>query len=280
MGESDPAPWRFSPLEIVMQSLAFVMANLRDIAVWSAAPVLFGLGFHLFLPGPPQGGEGSPNTVPVMFLMAFLLLWIRVPLEIRLCRKALLDENPGHFYGLELVEARSLRYLGAYMRVLGFFIALLAPAGLILALTVTPMAQNGAANALPEAMKGVSPALGMIGLLALMYAALAPRVIPVFPDVALGGPGLLLNTGRLGEVAAKARWRMVAVMAIIWAPEHSLNAMSYLGQGIGWWKDVIESVWFIPVTYFLGFATLIVSTVAGALMYEHVRAGVGETSTE
>jgi hypothetical protein len=279
MGESDSAPWRFSPLEIVAHSLAFVMANLRDIAVWSAAPVLFGLGFHLFMPGAGPGGEAPPNFVPVLFLMAFLLLWIRVPLEVRLCRKALLDEPPGHFYGLELVEARSFRYLGVYIRVIGFFIALLAPAMLLLVWMTAPVAQNGAAGDLPEAMKGVFPALGMIGLLAVMYAALAPRVIVAFPDVALGGPGLLLNTGRLGDIAGKARWRMVAVMAIIWAPEHSLNAMSYLGQGIGWWKDVTESIWFIPLSYFLGFATLIVSSVAGAFMYARLRAAA-EASTE
>jgi hypothetical protein len=271
MGESEEAPWLFSPLTVVTESLVFTAFHLKTIAGWAFAPLAFGLAFHYLAPSPPDGAEGTSGFLPNLLLLGFILLWIRVPLEVRLYRKALLDEDPGHFYGLDLIDARSWKYLWAYVRVICLFIGFMGPGVLLAAMFAAPLAKSGLAGSVPEMVMTVAPAVGMFVLLGLLYAVLAPRVILVFPEVAMGGQGLLFKPGALGEAGKKARWRMVAVMAMIWAPEHTLNAFSYLAGGWEVWKILIESWWFPLVSYLLGFATLIVSSVAGANMYRRLR---------
>jgi hypothetical protein len=270
MGESEEAPWRFSPLAVVTESLAFTAFHFKAIAGWALAPLVFGLAFHYLAPS-PQGGEDASGFLPSLLLLGIILLWIRVPMEVRLYRKALLDEDPGHFYGLELIEARTWRYLWAYVRVICLFIGFMGPGILLAAMFALPLAKSGLAGSVPEMFKTLAPAVGMFVLLGLLYAVLAPRVILVFPEVVLGGQGLLFKPGALGEVGKKARWRMVAVMAMIWTPEHTLNAFSYIGGDWAVWKSLSESWWFTPASYLLGFATLIVSSVAGANMYRRLR---------
>ena len=271
MGESEEAPWRFSPLAVVAESLVFTAFHFKAIAGWAFAPLAFGLAFHAFAPNPPEGVEGASGFLPSILLLGFILLWVRVPLEVRLYRKALLNEDPGHFYGLDLIGARSWRYLWAYVRVICLFIAFMGPGVVLAALFAAPVVQSGLAGSAPEVVKTLAPAVGMFVLLGLLYAVLAPRVILVFPEVALGGRGLLFKPGALGEAGKKARWRMVAVMAMIWAPEHTLNAFSYLAGGWDVWKSLSESWWFTLASYLLGFATLIVSSVAGANIYQRLR---------
>jgi len=274
MGESEEAPWRFSPLTVVTESLAFTVFHLKAIAGWALAPLAFGLAFHYFSPNSPEGLESASGFMASLLLLGFILLWIRVPLEVRLYRKALLDEDPGHFYGLDLVEPRTWKYLWAYVRVICLFIGFMGPGVLLAAMFTAPLAKSGLAGSVPEMVRSVAPAAGMFVLLGLLYAVLAPRVILVFPEVAMGGQGAFFKPGVLGEAGKKARWRMVAVMAMIWAPEHTLNAFSYLGGGWEVWKSLAESWWFPLVSYVLGFATLIVSSVAGANMYRRLRSGL------
>jgi hypothetical protein len=285
MGESDRAPWQFSPLAVVAESLAFVAANLRDIARWSLAPLAYGLGVYLFmpeLPAPAGGGGDVPSFLPALFLLAVILLWIRAPLELRLYRKVLLNVRPGQFYGLELVEKRTWAYLWAYVRVICLCVAACGPALILSSMLAAPLAGTGLTTGLPEAARTAVPMLAVFVLLALfMYAVLAPRVVMVFPDVAVNGPGRLFNPGPggkgllgpgpLGEPARKARWRIVAVMALIWGPAHVLNALSYLGDAGGWWKELTGSWEFVLVCYLMGFAAMLVSSVAGAVMYRHLR---------
>ena len=127
MAERDHDPLRFSPFSVVAASLGFVAANLRDIARWSLAPLLYGLAFHFFRPGVPEPGQDTPFPLGTLLLLGFVLLWIRVPLEVRLIRKVLLDETPGQFYGLELIEKRTWAYAWAYLRVMLLVIGVLGP---------------------------------------------------------------------------------------------------------------------------------------------------------
>jgi hypothetical protein len=275
MGESEQAPWRFSPLAVVAESVAFVIGNFQAIVRWSLAPLTYGLGFSLFLPGIPAGSEGGggvPGFLPALFLLAVILLWIRAPLELRLCRKVLLNVRPGQFYGLELLEKRTWAYLWAYVRVICLFVTACGPALVIATMLAAPLARTGLVSSLPEAARSAVPMLGVFLLLALLlYALLAPRVVLVFPDVAVNGPGRLFNQGPLGELSRRARWRIVAVMALIWAPAHTLSALSYLGDAGGWWKSLTGSWEFVLASYLLGFVTMVLSTVAGAVMYRLLR---------
>jgi hypothetical protein len=279
MGEGLRAPWRFSPLAVVAESLAFTAANIRSIAVWAAAPLGYGLAFHYLLPQPADAGEAAPGFVPLLLLLGCVLLWIRVPLELRVYRKYLLDESPGRFYGLELIQGRTWAYLWAYIRVMCLFVAVLGPGIAVALMLAAPVIKGGLAGSAPELLRTLAPAAGMLVLLGLLYAVLAPRVIMVFPDVALGGKGLLFGSGPLMDLARKTRWRMVGVMALIWAPEHALNALSYAGGEWEWWKAVSESWWFAPASYLLGFATLIVSSAAGAVIYRRLRLGLAEAGS-
>jgi len=265
MGESDKAPWRFSPFRVVVESLAFTAANLPDIARWAVAPVVYGLGFHLYLRAHPGGGENAPAFGPVL-LLALILLWIRVPLEVRLYRRALLGERPKRFYGQELLERRTGAYLWAYARMIGLFAGcvLAATSGLGLALGMPDAAGAEAASAqgLPlPLVAGVFLALGVV------FAWLAPRVVLLFPDVALGGPGRLFPAEGLPEDARRARWRIVAVTALIWTPEFCLNVLTHAGLGGEWWAAATSGVWYLVASFLVGLATLVLSSVAGARMY-------------
>ena len=51
----------------------------------------------------------------------------------------------------------------------------------------------------------------------------------------------------------------------------ALNALSYLGDAGGWWKELTGSWEFVLVCYLMGFAAMLVSSVAGAVMYRHLR---------
>lgn len=272
MGESDKAPWRISPLSVVAESLAFTAANLPALARWSLAPLVYGLGFHLFMPSLPDTGEAAAHVLPILCLLAFVLLWIRVPMEIRICRKVLLDETPGHFYGLELVEPRTWAYTWAYVRVICLFIAVFGPGVMIVSGLMAPLVKGGLAA--PELMKSAFPVLGAFVLLAALYVLLAPRVILIFPTVALGGAGRLLGRDPLVDLGRKARWRMVAVMALIWTPEHAFNVLVSIGDQWEWWKAISEQWWLVLAGYLLGFATLVVSCVAGAVLYRRLKAGL------
>lgn len=272
MGESVKAPWRISPLSVVAESLAFTAANLPALARWSLAPLVYGLGFHLFQPTLPDTGEAAAHALPILCLMAFVLLWIRVPLEIRISRKVLLNETPGHFYGLELVEPRTWAYAWAYVRVICLFIAVFGPGVMIVSGLIAPLMKGGLAG--PELMKSAFPIMGAFVLLAALYVLLAPRVILIFPTVALGGTGRLFGRDPLVDLGRKARWRMVAVMALIWAPEHTFNVLSSVGDQWEWWKAMSDQWWFVLAGYLLGFATLVVSCVAGSVIYRRLRAGL------
>jgi len=201
-------------------------------------------------------------------------------MELRIYRKYLLDECPGKFYGLELVQPRTWAYLWAYIRVMCLFVAVLGPGILVGVMLAAPLVKSGFAGSASELAGTLAPAVGMAALLGLLYAVLAPRVIMVFPDVAMSGKGLLFNAGELAALARKARWRMVAVMALVWAPEHALNTATYLGGEWEWWKDVLSSWWFTPSSYLLGFATLIVSSAAGAVMYRRLRLALAESGAQ
>ncbi|WP_243358605.1 hypothetical protein [Fundidesulfovibrio terrae] len=279
MGESLRAPWSFSPLAVVAESLAFTAANIRSIATWALAPLGYGLAFHYLLPASADPSEAAPGFLPLLMLLGCVLLWIRVPLELRVYRKYLLDESPGRFYGLELIQGRTWTYLWAYIRVMCLFVAVLGPGVMIAVMLFAPLLKSGFAGSAPELVRTLAPAAGMIVLLGLLYAVLAPRVILAFPDVALGGKGLLFQSGPFMALARKARWRMVAVMAVVWAPEHALNALSYVGGDWDWWKSASEGWWFIPASYLLGFATLIVSSAAGAVIYRRLRQGLSGSET-
>ncbi|MFZ5427738.1 MAG: hypothetical protein ACOZEN_12245 [Thermodesulfobacteriota bacterium] len=279
MAEETRAPHLFSPVQVVLGSLAFTAANLPAIARWSAAPLLYGLGFHYatqWLRGERPGGE---IDFTVLLLLGVVLLWIRVPLELRVVRKVLLGENPGQFYGLELVEKRTWTYLWAYVRVMCLVVAVLGPAMILGGVTGQALLSK-AAEAFPEWLVKSGPVLGAFAILALVYFFLAPRIAMVFPDVALGGPGFLFRTGRLGDLALEARWRIVAVMAMVWTPEHAVNAMSYLLDEAPWWQAVTGQWWFTLASYLLGFATLVVSCVAGAMIYGFLRSAAGREEPE
>lgn len=273
MQSGEQAPWRFSPIDVVAESVAFVAAHLPLIATWSAAPLLYGLAFQFFMPS--GGGEGRTVLVPALLLMAFILLWIRVPMELRLYRKLLLDESPSHFYGLQLIEARTWSYVWAYLRVIGLFLATFGPGVLMIASLAAPLLKGSLPSGdSPDPMTSLVSVSGAFVLLGILYVMLAPRVILLFPDVAMGGAGRLFGPGALGELGKAARWRMVAVMAMIWAPEHTLNLLGYIGGDWEAWKEISQTWWFSLVMYLLGFATMIVSVVAGGVMYRRLRVGI------
>lgn len=276
MGQAVRAPWAFSPLEVVAESLAFVAFNLAAMARWAFAPLVYGIGFRFFMPALPEAGGGAPAFLPVLLLLSVILLWIRVPLEVRIYRKSLLGEMPGQFYGQELLSRRTLAYLWAYIRVIALFVAVLGPGLILVTMLAAPLIKGGSAGPASEATS-LALTLGMFALLGLLYALLAPRVILVFPSVALGGTGALFGSGPLIEIGKKARWRMVAVMAVIWAPEHALNTLAYLGGNWEWWKGLAETWWFTLASYLLGFATLVVSSAAGGFMFRRLRAGLAAT---
>lgn len=273
MQAGEEVPWRFSPLDVVAESVAFVAAHLPLIATWSVAPLLYGLAFQFFMPS--SGGEGRTVLLPALLLMAFILLWIRVPMELRLYRKLLLDESPKHFYGLQLVDGRTWSYVWAYLRVIGLFLASFGPGVLMIASLAAPLLKGSLApGESPDPMTSLVSVSGAFVLLGILYVMLAPRVILLFPDVAMGGQGRLFGPGAMGELGKQARWRMVAVMAMIWAPEHTMNVLGYVGGDWETWKEMSQTWWFSLFMYLLGFATMIVSVVAGGVMYRRLRAGI------
>lgn len=274
MQAGEQAPWRFSPIDVLAESVAFVAAHFPAIASWSAAPLVYGLAFQFLMPS-GSAREGS-TMLPAILLMAFILLWIRVPLELRLYRKLLLDETPSHFYGLQLVEGRTWSYVWAYLRVIGLFLATFGPGVLMIASLAAPFLSSGGLDLgdSPDRMTSLVSVSGAFVLLGILYVMLAPRVILLFPDVAMGGQGRLFGPAAMGEIGKKARWRMVAVMAMIWAPEHALNVLGYVGGDWEIWKEASQMWWFSLLVYLLGFATMIVSVVAGGVMYRRLRAGI------
>lgn len=265
MDERDPL--RFSPVEVVGASLAYLAANLRDVARWSVAPLLYGLVFHFFRPGLPQSGQDASFPLGTLLLLGFVLLWVRVPLEVRVIRSVLLGERPSQFYGLQLVEARTWSYTWAYLRVMLMVIGVLGPVLLLSSLMLGELMGKQSPDSVTGGLAAAAPVLVSFALLAGVYALLAPRIILAFPDVALGGKGLLFNPGRLVTFATRARWRMVAVMALVWAPEHCLNVVGFTAGDTEWWRALAGQWWFAAVSFLLGFATMVVSCVAGAMIY-------------
>jgi len=273
MQSGEQAPWRFSPIDVVAESVAFVAAHLPLIATWSAAPLLYGLAFQFILPS--GAGEGRTVLMPALLLMAFILLWIRVPMELRLYRKLLLDESPKHFYGLQLVEGRTWSYVWAYVRVICLFLATFGPGVLMVASLAAPLLKGSLTSGeSPDQLTSLVSVSGAFVLLGILYVMLAPRVILLFPDVAMGGAGRLFGPGAMGEIGKAARWRMVAVMAMVWAPEHTLNLLGYIGGDWEAWKEISQTWWFSLFMYLLGFATMVVSVVAGGVMYRRLRAAI------
>uniref|UniRef100_A0A7C4AHJ9 Uncharacterized protein n=1 Tax=Fundidesulfovibrio putealis TaxID=270496 RepID=A0A7C4AHJ9_9BACT len=100
-----------------------------------------------------------------------------------------------------------------------------------------------------------------------MYVWLAPRLVTMFPEVALDGAGSLVTPGPAARRAARERWRLLGVMALIWTPEHFLNALSRIGDSLHWWDDPLVGWAFSLAHYVFGFLTLLVSAAAGAVMY-------------
>ncbi|GFK96011.1 hypothetical protein NNJEOMEG_03885 [Fundidesulfovibrio magnetotacticus] len=263
MRESDEAPWRFSPLRVVGESLAFTAVHVREIARWALAPLVFGLGFHLYAEVRSGGDASAPAFGPLM-LLALLLLWIRVPLEMRLYRLGLLGERPGAPYAQELLTGRSLRYLWAYVRMTFLF------AGCVMAVTTILGSGMGLLEkdaVQPGQAMPLAFAAAVLGAMGLVYAWLAPRLLLLFPDVALGGPGRLFPAEGIPLGARRARWRILAVAALVWTPELCLNALTHAGLGGERWQAFSGSVWYVAGSFLLGLLTLVVSCVAGSRMY-------------
>lgn len=259
----------FSPFSVVKASLAFTFTNIPALAKWSFAPLVYGLAFQFLLPLAPKG-EGEVPSLFVLLLLGAILLWIRVPLEVRVIRKALLGETPGHFYGLELLEKRTLRYMWAYVRVICLVVALLGPS-MILALAAGESLAGKDGGGLQAGLPMTAWTVFAFVMLMVVYAFLAPKIVLVFPDAALDGQGLLFNTGSMGNLGRRARWRIVAVMAMVWAPVHSLHAFSYLAGESEFWKPVVDEWWFTLIGYLLAFTTLVVSCAAGAIISGNLR---------
>lgn len=265
MGESDKAPWRFSPFRVVVESLLFLAAGFPDVARWSAAPVVYGLGFHIYLDMRSGSGDFAPDFGAVL-LLALVLLWIRVPLEVRLYRRALLGETPARFYGQELLARSTFAYLWAYVRMIGLFAGCVMAATSVLGMALGLM-DEGAAEAVAAQGPPLPFVIGVFLALGAVFVWLAPRVVLLFPEVALGGPGRLFPAGGMPQDVRRARWRIVAVAAIIWTPEFCLNVLTHAGLGGAWWKAATSGVWYLVASFLVGLGTLILSCVAGARMY-------------
>ena len=270
MPESDSQSWRISPLAVAGQGLAFVAANLRTLAMWSVAPLAFGMLFHMLTPsGPPA--EGGGHSPAVLLALGLLLLWVRVPLEVRLYRKAVLSQPPATLYGQQLLEPGTWRYLGTYFKIMtAFLLASVLPCavatGLLLSTGVAGQLQE-----LPALEKTLVPVLAMALACAAVYVWLAPRAVLLFADAALGGSLTFFSKSPAMLAAVRARWRIAAAMLLIWCPQYALMAASLLGDSLGWWDNPAVALAFSTIHYLFGFVTALVSMAAGAAVYSRLQ---------
>ncbi|WP_243438737.1 hypothetical protein [Fundidesulfovibrio soli] len=271
MTSDDGESWRFSPLAVAGGALAFVISNGSLLAKWALAPVAFGMFFHLFMPSKPASPDAGGPPVLVMLAISFLLLWVRVPLDVRLYRKALLSETPSSFYGMQLLEPGTWRYIGTYIKITGAYLAAAALPGTVLALAYIVSGAGAGAKAAAGWEQAVGPVAYGLLICAAGYLWLSPRATMLFADTAAGGSMRLFgrNPGMLA--ACKARWRIVAVMVMIWLPEYAGIGLNLLGDALGWWENTALALAFALVSYLLGFATALVSMAAGALIYSQLQ---------
>lgn len=260
----------FSPPAVAVAACMLLAANASAVLRWAAAPLAFGLAFHIIVPGMPgMQGQASSGAVFILLLMGLVLLWIRAPLEVRLYRKAALDEDPPGPYGLELTAPRTRAYLWMYCRAGAMLIALFCAAVILVAMLTAMTAGPAGGGPTPEMMAAPGPALAAISLIAAIYIFFAPRLIVAFAETAAGTPGTLLGRNdTLIRLALRARWRMVGVMAIIWTPEHALNLLNHFSSPALPWLDALASQWWWgAANYLVGFTTMLASCTAAGLMY-------------
>lgn len=264
--DDNQQPWRFSPLRVVAAGAGFVLRNLRQVAGWSVAPLLLGLVSNVLLPGMPEQEGGGQHGMGPLLLLALLLFWVRMPLELRLYRKGVLREEPGLYYGQQLFTLPTLRYMGCYLKVAGVMLLAMVVPSMVLALGLSAAFGGGGKEAgAPWAV--VAACLGF----AASYIWIAPRCVMVFADTALGGEMLLFDRTRGMLLALKARWRIAGAMALIWAPEYLTLMLSQLGPAFGWWGDGVAAFVLLCLQYLFSFVGMVLSCAVGALIYARLR---------
>ncbi|WP_243311442.1 hypothetical protein [Fundidesulfovibrio agrisoli] len=270
MTSEDGESWRFSPLAVAGGALSFVISNRSLLAKWALAPMAFGVLYHLLMPSKPVSPDASGATVLVMLALGFLLLWVRVPLDVRLYRKALLSETPSSFYGMQLLEGCTWRYLGTYFKIGVAYLGGAFLPGMLLA-AVYVVSGPAAAKATEGWQQAVGPVVYALAICAVGYIWLAPRAVMLFADTAVGGSMRLFGRNPSLLAACEARWRIVAVMFLIWLPEYAGVGLNLLGDSLGWWENQALALGFSVCSYFLGFATALVSMAAGAGVYARLQ---------
>ena len=271
MTSDDVESWRFSPLAVAGGALAFVITNRSHLAKWSLPPMAFGIFFHLFMPSKPTFSDAGGPPALVMMALSFLLFWVRVPLDVRLYRKALLSEMPSSLYGMQLLEPGTWRYIGTYMKIMGAYLAAAVLSGMLLAAVYILSGAGAQLKGEPGWDQAVGPMACGLLICVLGYLWLSPRAVMLFADTAAGGSMRLFgkNPGMLA--ACKARWRIVTVMFMIWLPEYAGIGLNFLGDKLGWWENTALALAFTWSSYLLGFATALASMAAGAVIYAQLQ---------
>ncbi|MFP5238199.1 MAG: hypothetical protein ACLGQW_00055, partial [Acidobacteriota bacterium] len=194
-----------------------------------------------------------------------------VPLEVRLYRKALLSEVPSSFYGMQLLDPGTWRYIGVYFKIIGAYLAATILPGLLGAWLYAASGAAASLKAMAGWQQAAGPAALVLSVCAVVYLWLAPRAVMLFADAAAGGSMRLFGKNAAMLAACSARWRIVGLMFMIWLPQYAGVGMNILGDSLGWWENPALALAYGLCSYFVGFVTALVSIAAGAGVYARLQ---------
>ncbi len=261
--------WKFNPLHVLGESVALVLANWKLLARWAVLP--FGLYvIHLVpLPHFDVGGKFVLLWRIAAPLFTLAMMWLSMVFSLRVYRLFLCGETHPAPYRKQMFERRTWKYLVCNLKI---YLAMLVYSPVVLVcIFLIPTPITGIFANMESGMPLSTEKLAFLVLLCLpFWLYICPNSMLLFPDAAADGKGAFFAAGAMG---APARWRIVAVLTLTMVASYGL---SYGWKGLAAvcgplpeWADMALTVFKVSANFAIG----IVSEVAGALVYQRLKAG-------
>lgn len=272
MPDTNQESWTISPLAVLAESLNFLTANLRLLAVWSVLPLAVWVPLNVSARFINDFGIEDGPAIAILLLCAAVAVWLKVPLMVRLYRKALLGETPTSSYGLQLFNLTTWRYVWACVKITILFSivgAVLIVVGIMCIVNSMPYWDGMQISA---SLNMVMFVFGTAIAILMKDVWLAPCMAILFSDVSQGGRMGIFDAHPVMQAAVRARWRIAAVQIVINLPVTALLVMNYIISAIGWTKQHTAVILTMDLALLLvGFAVNLWGASADAVIYQRLK---------
>ena len=275
MPDTNQESWKFSPLAVLGQSLNFVIANLRLLAVWSVLP-LSALLLYVIVNDLIITADISEKVKYSIILAGGILgVWLYVPLAVRIYRKALLGEIPSKHFVNQLFDVLTWRFIWASCKFFLVGAVVLVVLVVLIVLVVLGISRAepawftlAAESKVEYYMRFIGAAIGTL----VMDVWLAPRMVVVFSRVSLGGGTTIFGADPMQQIALKARWRIAAVFVLLGMPKEAITlCIKYSWLGLWLEQHPTTSLSMSLLGGLLEFAVWLWALVASANIYSRLR---------